>query len=149
MSKTNQVEETKDADSMIARDQATSTSEADSAGTQNGGTLLSLAPAGNEAAAAACCHHKDTPRSAEFQADLQKRLNRAIGQLNGVKGMLDDNRYCGDVLVQLAAAESAIRSVSGKLLQDHLETCVVEQIRQGNDEVVGEVMQLMKRFSRL
>ena len=63
--------------------------------------------------------------------------------------MLDDNRYCGDVLVQLAAAESAIRSVSGKLLQDHLETCVVEQIRQGNDEVVGEVMQLMKRFSRL
>lgn len=149
MSKTNQVEETKDADSMIARDQATSTSEADSAGTQNGGALLSLAPAGNEAAAAACCHHKDTPRSAEFQADLQKRLNRAIGQLNGVKGMLDDNRYCGDVLVQLAAAESAIRSVSGKLLQDHLETCVVEQIRQGNDEVVGEVMQLMKRFSRL
>lgn len=149
MSKTNQVEETKDADSMIARDQAASTSEADSAGTQNGGALLSLAPAGNEAAAAACCHHKDTPRSAEFQADLQKRLNRAIGQLNGVKGMLDDNRYCGDVLVQLAAAESAIRSVSGKLLQDHLETCVVEQIRQGNDEVVGEVMQLMKRFSRL
>ena len=63
--------------------------------------------------------------------------------------MLNDNRYCGDVLVQLAAAESAIRSVSGKLLQDHLETCVVEQIRQGNDEVVGEVMQLMKRFSRL
>lgn len=150
MSKTNQAEETKDVDSVIARDQAASTSEAGSAGTRNGGALLSLATDfGNEAAAAACCHHKDTPRSAEFQADLQKRLNRAIGQLNGVKGMLDDNRYCGDVLVQLAAAESAIRSVSGKLLQDHLETCVVEQIRQGNDEVVGEVMQLMKRFSRL
>ncbi|WP_139650649.1 metal-sensing transcriptional repressor [Raoultibacter phocaeensis] len=100
------------------------------------------------AAAIGCCHHKQTPRSTEFQADLQKRLNRAIGQLNGVKNMLDDNRYCGDVLVQLAAAESAIRSVSGMLLQDHLETCVVEQIRQGNDEVIEEVMQLMKRFSR-
>lgn len=95
-----------------------------------------------------CCHHKETPRSEEFQADLQKRLNRAIGQLNGVKGMLDDNRYCGDVLVQLAAVESAVHTVSALLLQDHLETCVVEQIRRGNDEVVGEVVQLIKRFSR-
>lgn len=99
-------------------------------------------------ASQSCCHHKQTPRSEAFQADLQKRLNRAIGQLNGVKSMLDDNRYCGDVLVQLSAAESAVRSVSSMLLQDHLETCVVEQIREGNDEVIEEVMQLMKRFSR-
>ena len=106
------------------------------------------APGAAQTETAACCHHKETPRSAQFQADLQRRLNRAIGQLNGVKGMLDDNRYCGDVLTQLAAAESAIRSVSGMLLQDHLETCVVEQIRRGNDEVVEEVMQLVKRFSR-
>lgn len=94
------------------------------------------------------CHHKATPRSDEFKADLQRRLNRAIGQLGGVKNMLDDNRYCGDVLVQLAAAESAVRSVSMMLLQDHMETCVVEQIRQGNDEVVEEAMQLVKRFAR-
>ncbi|WP_165247106.1 metal-sensing transcriptional repressor [Adlercreutzia sp. ZJ141] len=94
------------------------------------------------------CHHKATPRSDEFKADLQRRLNRAIGQLGGVKNMLDDNRYCGDVLVQLAAAESAVRSVSMMLLQDHMETCVVEQIRQGNDEVVTEAMQLVKRFAR-
>lgn len=96
---------------------------------------------------ASCCHHKHTPRDEEFQADLQRRLNRAIGQLNGVKGMLDDNRYCGDVLVQLAAAESAVRSVSRMLLQDHLETCVVEQIREGDDEVIGELIQLIKKFS--
>ena len=95
-----------------------------------------------------CCHHKETPRSMEFQADLQKRLNRAIGQLNGVKNMLDDNRYCGDVLIQLAAAESAIHSVSSMLLQDHLKTCVVEQVRRGNDEVIDEVVQLIKRFAR-
>lgn len=95
-----------------------------------------------------CCHHKETPRSTAFQADLQKRLNRAIGQLGGVKGMLDDNRYCGDVLVQLAAAESAIHNVSAMLLQDHLETCVVEQVQRGNTEVIDEVMQLIKRFSR-
>ena len=57
-----------------------------------------------------CCHHKATPRSEQMQADLQKRLNRVIGQLNGVKAMIDDNRYCGDVLVQLSAAESAVHS---------------------------------------
>lgn len=94
------------------------------------------------------CHHKETPRSVDFQNDLKKRLNRVIGQLNGVKDMLDDNRYCGDVLIQLAAAESAVRNVAALLLQDHLETCVVEQVQRGNTEVIDEAMQLIKRFSR-
>ena len=94
------------------------------------------------------CHRKETPRSMEFQMDLKKRLNRAIGQLNGVKEMIDDNRYCGDVLMQLAAAESAIHTVSALMLQDHLETCVVEQIQRGNTEIVDEAMQLIKRFAR-
>ena len=107
-----------------------------------------------------CCHHKATPRSEEFQRDLQKRLNRAIGQLNGVKAMIDDNRYCGDVLTQLAAAESAVRrvsemvlesavhSISAILLQNHLETCVVEQIEAGNTAIIDEAMQLIKKFAR-
>lgn len=94
-----------------------------------------------------CAHHKNTPRSAEFQADLQKRLNRIIGQLNGVKTMIDDNRYCGDVLTQLMAAESGLRSVSRLMLEDHLETCVVEEIQAGNREAVDEVITLIKRFS--
>lgn len=100
------------------------------------------------AQASCCCHHKATPRSKEMQADLQKRLNRAIGQLNGVKAMLDDNRYCGDVLTQLSAAESAIHSTSAILLQNHLETCVVEQIEAGNTEIIDEAMQLIKKFAR-
>ena len=95
-----------------------------------------------------CCKHKETPRSQELQADLHKRLNRAIGQLNGVKAMLDDNRYCGDVLIQLAAAQSAVRKVSELVLKNHMETCVVEQIRQGNDQVVEEALGLIKRFMR-
>ena len=95
-----------------------------------------------------CCHHKATPRSEEFQRDLQKRLNRAIGQLNGVKAMIDDNRYCGDVLTQLAAAESAVRRVSEMVLAEHMRTCVVEEVRAGNDEVIDEVMALMRRFSK-
>lgn len=75
------------------------------------------APGAAQTETAACCHHKETPRSAQFQADLQRRLNRAIGQLNGVKGMLDDNRYCGDVLTQLAVPKRHPQRV-GQLLQD-------------------------------
>lgn len=94
------------------------------------------------------CRHKHTPRSEALQADVQKRLNRAIGQLNGVKTMIDDNRYCGDVLTQLAAAESAVRRVSELLLEEHMRTCVVEEVRGGNDEVIDEVMGLMRRFAK-
>ena len=81
-------------------------------------------------------------------AKLELELEKLEKFLGGVKTMIDDNRYCGDVLVQLAAAESAVRSISSKLLQNHLETCVVEQIQRGNVEVVDEVMQLMRKFSR-
>ncbi len=95
-----------------------------------------------------CCKRKASPRSDEFQQNLQKRLNRAIGQLNGIKGMIDDSRYCGDVLIQLAGAEAAIHQVSLMLLQDHMQTCVVEQIRQGDDAVVEEMVQLIKRFAK-
>lgn len=94
------------------------------------------------------CRHKATERSAEFQSELQKRLNRAIGQLNGVKNMIEDNRYCGDVLIQLSAAESAVHTVSEMLLRDHLETCVTERVREGDAEVIDEAMQLIKRFAR-
>lgn len=90
--------------------------------------------------------YKNTPRSTELQTDVTKRLNRAIGQLNAVKTMIEENRYCGDVLTQLAAAESAVRRVSEMLLQEHLQTCVVEEIRNGNDDVVDEAMALIRRF---
>ncbi|MGI6217946.1 MAG: metal-sensing transcriptional repressor [Coriobacteriales bacterium] len=94
------------------------------------------------------CRYKKTARSDELQADLQKRLNRAIGQLGGVKQMIEDGRYCGDVLTQLAAVESAVRRISDLVLQDHLETCVLEQVRDGNDEVVDELMDLLRKFRR-
>ena len=100
-----------------------------------------------ESGDASCpCRHKATPRGDEFQADLQKRLNRAIGQLGGVKSMIDDNRYCGDVLMQLAAAEKAVHRVSELVLENHLHTCVVEQVRQGNEEIVDEAMDLIRKF---
>jgi DNA-binding FrmR family transcriptional regulator len=94
----------------------------------------------------ACCRHKQTPRSSELIRDIDCRINRAIGQLNGVKAMLDDNRYCGDVLTQLAAADSAIKAASRIVLQEHLQTCVVQQVQEGNTEVVDELMNLLKKF---
>lgn len=93
------------------------------------------------------CKHKNTPRSEELQRTITRRINRAIGQLNGVKDMIADNRYCGDVLTQLAAAESAINHVSELVLQEHLHTCLIDDIRAGNDESVDELFQLIRRFS--
>ena len=92
------------------------------------------------------CRHKDTPRDDAFQDNIQKRLNRAIGQLGGVKAMIDDNRYCGDVLLQLAAAEKAVHCVSELILENHLNTCVVEKVRSGDEAVIDEAMDLIRKF---
>jgi len=98
-------------------------------------------------ASCGCEKHKVTPRGEDLQRDLQTRLNRIIGQLNGVKAMIDDNRYCGDVLTQLAAVQSALKSVSTKVLQNHMETCVVEKIQGGQLEVVDELVKLWRTFT--
>ena len=95
----------------------------------------------------ACCHTKHTPRSDELKRDVGKRINRAIGQLSGIKAMVEEDRYCGDVLTQLAAVEKAVAAISREIMQDHLETCVVEQVQAGNTEVIGEVMDLFRKFS--
>lgn len=94
----------------------------------------------------ACCHHKHTPRDTETLKVLKNRLNRMIGQLTGIGNMLDDNRYCGDILTQIAAVESALQSFGYIILQDHMETCVVEEIQQGNTEVLNEAIDLIKKL---
>jgi len=69
-----------------------------------------------------------------------------IGQLNGISRMLDENRYCGDILTQVAAVESALQSFGYIILQEHLESCVTEGIRQGNENMMGEVIDLVKKL---
>ena len=91
--------------------------------------------------------YKNTPRSDELKRDVSRRINRAIGQLNGIRQMVDDDRYCGDVLTQLAAVESAVSAVSRIIMREHLETCVVERVQAGDTEVVDEVMDLLKKFA--
>lgn len=95
----------------------------------------------------ACCqHHKNTPRDEQDRKLLQNRLNRMIGQLNGIGVMLDDNRYCGDVLNQIAAVQSALQNFGYLILRDHMLTCVVEEVRQGNTQIVDEAMELIKKL---
>ena len=97
-----------------------------------------------------CCaeaHQKHTPRSEELKRDVTRRINRVVGQLGGIKTMVEEDRYCGDVLTQLAAVEKAVASVSRIIMRDHLETCVTERIQAGDAEVIDEVMDLLKKFA--
>lgn len=92
------------------------------------------------------CKCKKTPRDEKMVHSLQGRLNRVIGQLNGIKNMLDDNRYCGDILIQIAAAESALQSIGYIILEEHMETCMVEEIQSGNTDITKEVLELVKKL---
>lgn len=94
-----------------------------------------------------CCERKKhTPRTDEELKALTSRLNRIIGQLNGIKTMLDENRYCGDILIQLSAAESALRNFGYEILGDHLKTCVAENILEGNYGILDETVELVKKL---
>lgn len=94
-----------------------------------------------------CCYHlKSTPRDESKLRQLKNRLSRMVGQLNGIGRMLDENRYCGDVLTQVAAVESALQAFGYLILQEHMETCVVEEIQKGNTKVVEETVELIKKL---
>lgn len=93
------------------------------------------------------CHRlKSTPRSEQTLKNLKSRINRISGQISGIQKMLDDNRYCGDILIQIAAVESALQSVGYIILEEHMETCVTEQIKNGNDKIIEETLELMKKL---
>ena len=90
--------------------------------------------------------HKHTPRNEAELRQLKNRLNRMVGQLNGIGRMLEENRYCGDILIQIAAVEKALQSFGYIVLSDHMNSCVVEEVRQGNTEVMDEAIELMKKL---
>ena len=93
-----------------------------------------------------CVRHRRTPRDEASLKNLQNRLSRMIGQLSGIGRMLEENRYCGDVLTQIAAVESALQSFGHIVLREHLESCVAEDLRAGRDESLEEVMALIKKL---
>lgn len=92
------------------------------------------------------CRRKTTPRQEKELKQLKNRLNRIIGQLGGINKMLEENRYCGEILTQLAAVESALQSFGYVILQEHMETCMIEEINKGNTAVVEEAVELIKKL---
>ena len=90
--------------------------------------------------------HKHTPRDPEEVRRLKNRLNRMVGQLGGIGKMLDENRYCGDILIQVAAVEKALQSFGYLILQEHMSTCMVEDIREGRTGTVDEAIELIRKL---
>ncbi|GGA08371.1 hypothetical protein GCM10008018_62590 [Paenibacillus marchantiophytorum] len=80
-------------------------------------------------------HHSDKTKS-----NLVTRLNRIEGQIRGVKGLIEKDTYCDDVLNQIAAIQSALNGVGKLLLEHHLNSCVIERIQEGDNEVIKELM---------
>lgn len=93
-----------------------------------------------------CCRYKETPREQATVRKLQNRMNRMIGQMNGIKKMLDDGRYCGDILIQTAAVQSALQAFGYTILQEHINTCVAEKLKAGDTEIVAETVELIKKL---
>ena len=99
-----------------------------------------------EAAGCPTCHQRHRPRSDEELRQLKNRLNRMVGQLNGIGRMLDENRYCGDILIQISAVEKALQGFGYTVLQSHMESCVAEEVRNGNPDIMAETLELMKKL---
>ncbi len=93
-----------------------------------------------------CCKHKDIPRDEKMIRQLKNRINRMSGQLAGISKMIDDNRYCGDILIQLSALESALRSFGYIILKNHHDTCVADEMKKGNESITEETIELIKKL---
>ena len=94
-----------------------------------------------------CCERKKHRQEAEYQ-DLLKRLNRIEGQVRGVKKMLEEDRYCVDILTQVAAINSALNSFNKVLLAEHIKSCVVDDIRAGKEEAVDELCATLQKLMK-
>jgi DNA-binding FrmR family transcriptional regulator len=88
-------------------------------------------------------HHSDTTKK-----NLVTRLNRVEGQIRGIKGLIEKDTYCDDVITQIAATQAALNSVAKILLEGHMKSCVVERIQEGDHEVVDELLTTIQRLMK-
>lgn len=94
-----------------------------------------------------CCGKKKERSEKEYK-DLHNRLSRIEGQVRGIRGMLEKDAYCTDILVQVAAVNAALNSFNKVLLAEHIRTCVADNIREGNDEVIDELVAVCQKLMR-
>lgn len=94
-----------------------------------------------------CCNKK-THRGQEERKIINNRINRIEGQLRGIKKMVDEDVYCNDILVQLSAVQNSVKSLSNHILENHLYTCVTNDIENGKTEIVDELINLFKKFNK-
>lgn len=92
------------------------------------------------------CSERKTIRTEEEKRALTARINRILGQLGGIKKMVEEDRYCEDVLIQLAAVDKAVRSLTGIVLARHMHSCILDDVKQGNTESLDGIVELFKRF---
>lgn len=95
-----------------------------------------------------CCSHKSKERSLKEYKNLMNRLNRIEGQVRGVKNMLEKNAYCTDIMLQVAAITSALNSFNKVLLENHMKTCVIKDIREGNEETIDELLPVLQKLMK-
>lgn len=92
--------------------------------------------------------HKTKERSEEERTKLIHRLNRIEGQIRGIRGMVEKDAYCPDILVQVSAANAALCSFNKELLAKHIRTCVADDIRAGNDAVIDELVNTLQKLMK-
>lgn len=97
---------------------------------------------------ACCCGHKTKERSQQEYTDLIHRLNRIEGQIRGIKGMVEKNAYCTDILTQVAAANAALNGFSRALLANHIRTCVVQDIQAGKEETIDDLVTTIQKLMK-
>lgn len=95
-----------------------------------------------------CCCKKTKERSEEEYKDLIHRLNRMEGQIRGIRGMVERNAYCTDILTQVSAVNAALNSFSKVLLANHIKTCVTRDIKEGKEETVDELVLLLQKLMK-
>ncbi len=97
-----------------------------------------------------CCHcsQRKKERSPEEYKKLIHRLNRIEGQIRGIKGMVENDAYCPDILIQSAAVNAAINAFNKELLANHIRTCVADDIRNGKDEAIDELVVTLQKLMK-
>lgn len=95
-----------------------------------------------------CCDDKKTLRNEEERKKLINRLNRIEGQIRGIKGMVENDAYCNDILIQSAAVNAAVNAFNRELLNNHIRGCVKRDILEGHDEVIDELLMTMQKLMK-